>query len=96
MKIATSKRRMTVELATSEDKAWLELDDYNCLTVLRGRVFNADGIQFEYTESRHRPDYFCFEDTATRNKKGSCNRKPLNAFQSFLPSLSAKRRRNSS
>jgi len=69
MKIVTSKRRMTVELATTEDKAWLELDDYNCLAVLSGRVFNSDGIQFEYTESRHCPDYFCFEDTATRNKK---------------------------
>ena len=68
MSIVTSKRRMTVELATSEDNAWLELDDYNCLAVLSGRVFNSDGIQFEYTESRHRPDYFCFEDTATRHK----------------------------
>ncbi len=69
MKIVTRKRRMTVELATSEDKEWLELDDYNCLAVLSGRVFNSDGIQFEYTESRHHPNYFCFEDTATRNKK---------------------------
>lgn len=69
MKITTSKRRMTVEAATSEDKAWLELEDYNCLAVLSGRVFNSDGIQFEYTESRHHPNYFCFEDTATRNKK---------------------------
>lgn len=69
MKIVTSKRRMTVEPATSEDKAWLELDDYNCLAVLSGRVFNGDGIQFEYTESRHRPDYFCFEDTATRQRR---------------------------
>ena len=69
MKIVTSKRRMTVEPTTSEDKAWLELDDYNCLAVLSGRVFNGDGIQFEYTESRHRPDYFCFEDTATRRSR---------------------------
>ncbi len=68
MKIATSKRRITAELATTEDKNFLELDDYNCLVIISGRVFNADGIQFEYTESRHRPDYFCFEDTATRHK----------------------------
>ena len=68
MKIATSKRRITAELATAEDKNFLELDDYNCLVIISGRVFNADGIQFEYTESRHRPDYFCFEDTATRHK----------------------------
>lgn len=68
IKILTSKRRMTVELATSEDKKYLELEDYNCLAIVSGRVFNSDGIQFEYTESRHRPDYFCFEDTATRHK----------------------------
>ncbi len=36
--------------------------------IVSGRVFNSDGIQFEYTESRHRPDYFCFEDTALRHK----------------------------
>lgn len=68
VKIMTSKRRMTTELATEEDRRHLELADYNCLAVVSGRVFNGDGIQFEYTESRHRPDYFCFEDTATRKK----------------------------
>ena len=68
MKIMTSKRKMTTELATSEDKKYLELEDYNCLAIVSGRVFNGDGIQFEYTESRHRPDYFCFEDTAIRHR----------------------------
>ena len=69
VKIMTSKRKMTAELATTEDKKYLELQDYNCLAIVSGRVFNSDGIQFEYTESRHRPDYFCFEDTAIRHKK---------------------------
>jgi len=23
---------------------------------------------FEYTQSRHQPDYFCFQDIATRKK----------------------------
>lgn len=68
IKILTSKRKMTTELATNEDKKYLELEDYNCLAIVSGRVFNSDGIQFEYTESRHRPDYFCFEDTAIRHK----------------------------
>lgn len=68
VKIMTGKRKMTAELATLEDKKYLELEDYNCLAIVSGRVFNSDGIQFEYTESRHRPDYFCFEDTATRHK----------------------------
>lgn len=68
IKIMTSKRTMTAELANDEDKKYLELADYNCLVIVSGRVFNGDGIQFEYTESRHRPDYFCFEDTAIRHK----------------------------
>ncbi|MBR1729756.1 MAG: UTRA domain-containing protein [Selenomonadaceae bacterium] len=68
IKIMTSKRKMTTELANLEDKTYLELENYNCLAIVSGRVFNSDGIQFEYTESRHRPDYFCFEDTAIRHK----------------------------
>ena len=68
VKIMTSKRKMTTELATTEDKMYLELGDYNCLAIVSGRVFNDASLQFEYTESRHRPDYFCFEDTATRHR----------------------------
>ena len=66
MPIVTSKRKMTVERATPVDEKYLELNDYNCLAVVTGQTFNADGIMFEYTQSRHRPDYFCFQDTATR------------------------------
>lgn len=68
MAIVTSKRRMTVERATEIDEKYLELNDYNCLAVITSQTFNADGIMFEYTQSRHRPDYFCFQDTATRKR----------------------------
>ena len=68
MTIVTSKRRITVEQVNADDLAWLELDGYNCLAVVSGRTYNSDGIQFEYTQSRHHPDYFCFEDTAVRKK----------------------------
>lgn len=68
MAIVTSKRRMTVEKITKTDEAYLELADYNCVAVVTGQTFNADGIMFEYTRSRHRPDYFCFQDTATRKR----------------------------
>lgn len=68
MSIVTSKRKMTVERTTEIDEKYLELDDYNCLAVVSGQTYNADGIMFEYTQSRHRPDYFCFQDTATRKK----------------------------
>ena len=66
MPIVTSKRKMTVEHTTPVDEKYLELNDYNCLAIVTGQTFNADGIMFEYTQSRHRPDYFCFQDTATR------------------------------
>lgn len=62
----TSKWKMTVERVTEIDEKYLELNDYNCLAVVTGQTFNADGVMFEYTQSRHRPDYFCFQDTATR------------------------------
>ena len=66
MQIVTSKRKMTVERVTEIDEKYLELNDYNCLAVVTGQTFNADGVMFEYTQSSHRPDYFCFQDTATR------------------------------
>ena len=30
------------------------------------QTYNSDGIMFEYTQSRHRPDYFRFQDNAVR------------------------------
>jgi GntR family trehalose operon transcriptional repressor len=68
MAITTSKRTMTVERATEADEKYLDLNDYNCLAVISGQTYNSDGIMFEYTQSRHRPDYFCFQDTATRRR----------------------------
>lgn len=65
--IVTSKRMMTVEKMTQIDEKYLELGDYNCLAVVSSQTYNGDGIMFEYTQSRHRPDYFCFQDNATRN-----------------------------
>lgn len=64
--IVSSKRIMTVEKMTEIDEKYLELGDYNCLAVVSSQTFNGDGIMFEYTQSRHRPDYFSFQDNATR------------------------------
>lgn len=68
MTIVTSKRRMTVERANEEDEALLDLGNYNCLAVITSQAFNDNGIQLEYTVSRHHPERFCFEDTATRQR----------------------------
>ncbi|MDO5417650.1 MAG: trehalose operon repressor [Lachnospiraceae bacterium] len=71
--IVTTKRKMTVEHLTEVDMKYLELKekDYNCLAVVSSLTYNAEGIMFEYTQSRHRPDCFVFYDTAHRVKDGA-------------------------
>ena len=68
MQIVTSKRKMTVEKATAQDRELISMDSYNCLAVVTSNTFNSDGIMFEYTQSRHQPEYFTFHDTAVRKK----------------------------
>ena len=68
MQITTSKRTITVEHATAIDKRYLDLVSYDCMAVITSQTFNRDGIMFEYTVSRHHPEYFCFQNTATRRK----------------------------
>ena len=68
MQIITSKRRITVEHATARDEKLLDMDNYDCVAVVVNQTFNASGLLFEYTQSRHQPDYFCFQDIATRKK----------------------------
>lgn len=68
MTIVNSRRIMTVEKITEIDEKYLELcpEDYNCMAVVSSYTYNSDGIMFEYTQSRHRPDYFHFQDNAVR------------------------------
>lgn len=68
LQITISKRQITVEHATTFDKKHINLDCFNCLAVIKSQTFNSDGVQFEYTESRHHPEYFCFQTTAVRKK----------------------------
>lgn len=70
MTIVNSKRIMTVEKVTEIDEKYMDLniDDYNCIAVLTSYTYNSEGIMFEYTQSRHRPDYFRFQDNAVRKK----------------------------
>ena len=68
MQIVTSKRKITVEKATPQDRDLIFMDGYNCLAVVTSNTFNSDGVMFEYTQSRHQPEYFSFHDTATRKK----------------------------
>ena len=66
--IINSKRVMTVEKVTEIDEKYLQLniEDYNCMAVVSSYTYNSEGIMFEFTQSRHRPDSFCFHDNAVR------------------------------
>lgn len=68
MKIVNSKRIITVEKVDEIDEKYLNLnlDEYNCLAVVSSFTYNSDGIMFEYTVSKHRPDCFSFCDNAVR------------------------------
>ena len=66
MRITTSNRTITMEYATAEDREVLDLLDFDMLAVVENRTFNSEGIHFETTQSRHRPDYFTFMTTAVR------------------------------
>lgn len=68
MTIVNSKRIMTVEKVTEIDEKYMDLnvDDYNCMAVVTSYTYNSEGTMFEYTQSRHRPDYFRFQDNAVR------------------------------
>lgn len=64
--IVSSSRTMTVEKATEMDNRYLDLGDYDCVAVVTSNTFNADGVMFEYTQSRHVPDQFAFTVQARR------------------------------
>ena len=66
--IITSKRLITVEHATVRDEKLLDMGTYDCVVVAVNQTFNDAGLLFEYTQSRHHPDYFSFQDIAKRKK----------------------------
>ena len=69
MPIVMSKRTITVERVTQMDEDSLDLKGYDTLAVVTGQTFNSEGVMCEYTQTRHRPDYFTFQTTALRDKK---------------------------
>ena len=66
IKIVTSKRTITTEAATESDARYINLGKFNAVGVMRSHTFDADGVMIEYTESRQRPGFFAFHETAIR------------------------------
>lgn len=67
--IVTTKRKMTVERMNQIDETYLDMKGYNCMAVVSSMTYNAQGVMFEFTQSRHRPDRFVFYDLAHRGKQ---------------------------
>lgn len=67
--IVTTMRTFTVERVSALDEKYLALNGCNCVAVVSNHTYNADGVMFEFTQSRHQPDYFVFHDQAKRIKK---------------------------
>lgn len=67
LQIAFAEKEITIDTLMPEDHELLDLNqnDHNIVSV-KSRVFTADAIQFQYTESRHRVDKFRFFDFARR------------------------------
>ncbi|THE12104.1 UTRA domain-containing protein [Bacillus timonensis] len=62
----TAKRKMVVERTNEMDDKYLNLDGFNSVVVVTSHVFNANGVMFEYTISRHTPSNFVFFDQTQR------------------------------
>lgn len=60
--IGVTKRTIFVEKANKTDYELLKLEDYDSVVVVVNRTFDDKGILFEFTESRHNPAYFVYND----------------------------------
>lgn len=65
--IVNAKRTIYIDYMTEEDNKYIEMGIYNCIVVVSSNTYSSDGKMFEYTESRHHPNYFCFQDNALRH-----------------------------
>ena len=70
MTIVNSRRMMTVEKITDEDRLYLgdSLEDCPAMAVITSWTYNSEGVMFEYTISRHMGDHFRFQDNAVRRQ----------------------------
>jgi GntR family trehalose operon transcriptional repressor len=66
LSIAYAKKEITVEPATDSDQELLHLKAGDVVVVVKSVTSLEDTTTFQYTESRHRPDRFRFQDFARR------------------------------
>lgn len=66
LKISFAKKEITVQNATQKDRECLDMHEYTMVVSVKSFTYLEDATLFQYTESRHRPDKFCFVDFARR------------------------------
>ena len=60
LKILTTKRSISVRLASDEDMTYPDLGPYNCVAAVENQSLNSNGIMFEYTQARNHPSSFYY------------------------------------
>jgi GntR family trehalose operon transcriptional repressor len=66
LQISYAHRVIEAQPCTEEDKKYLDLNGTDYVIVVKNFTHLYNGMQFEYTESRHRLDKFYFSDVARR------------------------------
>lgn len=66
VKVAASRRTVSVELANDEDCSYLDLGKYNCVAVMESQSYTSDGILFEVTHTRIHPEIFHYRVSSRR------------------------------
>ncbi|MFC2704877.1 MAG: GntR family transcriptional regulator [Olsenella profusa] len=64
--ITTGKRTITIEAPNDDDQMIFGIDGPQAVGVIRGHFFDSQGIMFEYSEIRQKPDFFTIHETCTR------------------------------
>lgn len=68
LKIGYAMKEITVQTAKERDYELLDMKNYDMVVVVKSYTYLEDGVLFQYTESRHRPDKFKFVDYAKRRR----------------------------
>ncbi len=66
IEIGIAKKSIVIERATETDYEHIDMLDFDLVAVVHNFVYLQNGVLFEYTQSRHRPDRFIFTDIARR------------------------------
>ena len=49
-----------------DERAHLELGDFNCVAVVESHSFNSKGVMFGFTQTRSHPETFCYKVISKR------------------------------